>query len=139
MARKIVEKAPDALRTIGEVSKEISVAQHVLRFWEAKIPQLKPTKRNGRRYYRPGDIALLYKIKHLLYEKGLTIRGVSVALRESLAKGNKNLREKKTSLAKGEIQNGLSSQKVQDVLSDLLADLHKIKKLHHAQSQIRYS
>ena len=61
-------KATDAFRTIGEVSDELDVAKHVLRFWEGKFPQLKPMKRGGgRRFYRPEDVALLRGIHHLLH------------------------------------------------------------------------
>jgi DNA-binding transcriptional MerR regulator len=57
--------------------------QHVLRFWETRFSQIKPLKRGGnRRYYRPEDIDLLRAIRHLLYDKGLTIRGVQKMLRE---------------------------------------------------------
>ena len=61
-------KAVEAFRNIGEVSAELGVRKHVLRFWEAKFPQLKPMKRGGgRRYYRPA---------------GYTIKGVQKILRE---------------------------------------------------------
>ena len=76
-------KSPDALRTISEVSEDVGVPQHVLRFWETKFTQLKPMKRGGgRRYYRPGDIALIRSINRLLYTDGLTIKGVQKLLRE---------------------------------------------------------
>ncbi|MET0194208.1 MAG: MerR family transcriptional regulator, partial [Hyphomicrobiaceae bacterium] len=42
-------KAVEAFRNIGEVSLELGVKKHVLRFWEAKFPQLKPMKRGGGR------------------------------------------------------------------------------------------
>ncbi len=55
----------------------------MLRFWETRFSQIKPLKRGGnRRYYRPEDIELLRSIRHLLYDKGLTIRGVQKMLRE---------------------------------------------------------
>ena len=73
----------DAFRNIGEVSQELGVKKHVLRFWEAKFPQLKPMKRGGgRRLYRPGDIELLRGLHDLLQNKGYTIRGVQKILRE---------------------------------------------------------
>ncbi|MEO1190221.1 MAG: MerR family transcriptional regulator [Pseudomonadota bacterium] len=69
-------KSPSAFRTIGEASDELSVPQHVLRFWETKFTQLKPLKRaGGRRYYRPEDMALLTRIRDLLYQEGFTIKG----------------------------------------------------------------
>jgi len=69
-------KSDAAYKTISEVSDELGVPQHVLRFWETNFPQIKPSRMRGaRRYYRPEDIELLKKIKTLLYEQGYTIKG----------------------------------------------------------------
>ena len=66
------DKAPDAFRTIGELSAELGVAQHILRYWESKFPQLRPLQRAGnRRYYRPADVALARRIHRLLNQAGL--------------------------------------------------------------------
>ncbi len=76
-------KSSDAFRTIGEVSDELDVPKHVLRFWEGKFPQLKPMKRGGgRRFYRPEDVTLLRGIHQLLHSAGYTIKGVQRILRE---------------------------------------------------------
>jgi DNA-binding transcriptional MerR regulator len=76
-------KSSDAFRTIGEVSDELDVPKHVLRFWEGKFPQLKPMKRGGgRRFYRPEDVSLLRGIHHHLHSAGYTIKGVQRILRE---------------------------------------------------------
>ena len=76
------EKAPDAFRTIGELSAELGVAQHILRYWETKFPQLKPLQRAGnRRYYRPTDVALARRIHRLLDQEGYTVKGVQKLLR----------------------------------------------------------
>jgi DNA-binding transcriptional MerR regulator len=76
------EKAPDAFRTIGELSAELGVAQHILRYWETKFPQLKPLQRAGnRRYYRADDVALARRIHRLLSEEGYTVKGVQKLLR----------------------------------------------------------
>ena len=81
-------KSPAAFRTISEVATALDVPQHVLRFWETKFTQVRPMKRaGGRRYYRPDDIALLRRIRGLLYDDGYTIRGVQRLLREGGAKG----------------------------------------------------
>jgi DNA-binding transcriptional MerR regulator len=78
-----MDKSPDAFRTISEVADEMDLPQHVLRFWETRFPQIKPLKRGGgRRYYRPDDIELLRAIKELLYDQGLTIKGVQKQLRD---------------------------------------------------------
>lgn len=76
-------KSAAAYRTISEVSEEIGVPQHVLRFWETKFPAIKPLKRGGnRRYYRPEDVALLRAINRLLYTDGYTIRGVQKLIKD---------------------------------------------------------
>ena len=76
-------KSGTAYRTTGEVSEELDLPAHVLRFWESKFPELKPLKRGGgRRYYRPEDVDLLRQIRQFLYQEGYTIRGVQKLLRE---------------------------------------------------------
>ncbi len=75
------DKAPDAFRTIGELSAELGVAQHILRYWETKFPQLRPLQRAGnRRYYRASDVALTRRIHRLLNQEGYTVRGVQQLL-----------------------------------------------------------
>lgn len=77
-------KAPDAFRTIGELSADLGVAQHILRYWETKFPQLKPLQRAGnRRYYRPADVALAKRIHRLLNQEGYTVKGVQKLLRSN--------------------------------------------------------
>ncbi|MBR0657302.1 MerR family transcriptional regulator [Plastoroseomonas arctica] len=81
--QKRTRKAPTAFRTISEVSEDLQIPQHVLRFWETKFSQLKPLKRGGgRRYYRPEDIALLKRVSDLLYTQGYTIKGVQRLLKD---------------------------------------------------------
>jgi len=80
-------KSAAAFRTISEVAGELDVPPHVLRFWETKFSQVKPLKRGGgRRYYRPEDVALLRRIRELLYGEGYTIKGVQRLLRDGLVK-----------------------------------------------------
>ena len=77
------EKDPGALLTIGELSQELGVAQHILRYWETRFPQLRPMQRAGnRRYYRPADVELARRINRLLNQEGYTVRGVQKLLRE---------------------------------------------------------
>src|SRR5688500_17363445 len=77
------EKAPGAFRTIGELSAELGVAQHILRYWESRFPQLKPLQRAGnRRYYRPEDVELVRRIHSLLSHQGYTVRGVQQLLKD---------------------------------------------------------
>ncbi|MDN4631439.1 MerR family transcriptional regulator [Sphingomonas sp. PvP056] len=74
-------KAEGAYRTIGELSRDTGLPQHILRYWETRFPQLRPLQRAGnRRYYRPADVALVQRIAKMLNEDGYTIRGVQQAL-----------------------------------------------------------
>ena len=76
-------KSVAAFRTISEVADDLEVPPHVLRFWETKFTQVKPLKRGGgRRYYRPEDVALLRRIRELLYGDGYTIKGVQRLLKD---------------------------------------------------------
>jgi DNA-binding transcriptional MerR regulator len=76
-------KSADAFRTIGEAATELGLKTHVLRFWETKFDALKPMKRaDGRRYYRPEDMAILRTLQQLLHVQGLTIRGAIKALEQ---------------------------------------------------------
>ena len=53
------------------------VSTHTLRFWEKEFKQIKPKIFAGnRRYYDKNTIEILKKIKYLLKDKGLTIKGV---------------------------------------------------------------
>jgi DNA-binding transcriptional MerR regulator len=77
------QKDPGALLTIGELSQELGVAQHILRYWESRFPQLKPMQRAGnRRYYRPADVELARRINRLLNQEGYTVRGVQKLIRD---------------------------------------------------------
>ena len=77
------QKDPGALLTIGELSQELGVAQHILRYWETRFPQLRPMQRAGnRRYYRAADVDLARRINQLLNQEGYTVRGVQKVLRE---------------------------------------------------------
>lgn len=77
-------KSADAYRTISEAAAEVDLPTHVLRFWETKFAQLKPVKhKNGRRLYRPQDIALIKGLRRLLYAEGHTIKGAQKYLRDN--------------------------------------------------------
>ena len=70
-------KSKSAFRSIAEVTEDLKIAPHVLRFWETKFSQIKPMQtKSSRRYYRPDDVAILELIKELLYVRRYTIEGV---------------------------------------------------------------
>jgi len=75
-------KDDGALRTIGEVSDALGIKPHVLRYWEAQFPLLKPLKRSGgRRYYRTADVAMVETIDRLVNHEGYTLKGAEAVLR----------------------------------------------------------
>ncbi len=73
----MTEKHSRAFRTISEASNELDLKPHVLRFWEAKFPDLKPVTRAGnRRFYRPEDVDFLRGLRILLHEERHKIKDV---------------------------------------------------------------
>ena len=74
---------PDKLYfKIGEVAELTGVKPHVLRYWEAEIGAIRPTKnRHQQRLYRRRDIELILRLKDLLYNQGFTIAGARKTLR----------------------------------------------------------
>ncbi len=115
-----MDKSPEAFRTIREVSQDLGVPQHVLRFWETRFSQVRPLKRGGgRRYYRPEDVELLRRIQSLLYSEGYTIRGVQKLMRETASSEggqviNPDSKEKSSS-----IQSEAVSGRVSKIITEL--------------------
>lgn len=68
---------PDKLYfKIGEVSQLTGIPAYVLRFWESEFKQINPGRtQTGQRQYKKSDVALILKIKHLLYDRKFTIQG----------------------------------------------------------------
>ena len=76
-------KIIDKKRSIGDAAKELRLETHVIRFWESKFPQIQPQIGNGnRRYYFDKEIAVLNKIKSLLYDEGYSIAGLQKLLKK---------------------------------------------------------
>jgi DNA-binding transcriptional MerR regulator len=61
---------------IGEVEKLLGVKAHVIRYWEKEIPLIQSSRdQGGRRVYAKRDILMLFRLKHLLYDRRFTIQG----------------------------------------------------------------
>jgi len=113
-------KSDAAFRTISEVADELNVPQHVLRFWETKFTQIRPLKRGGgRRYYRPEDVALLKRIRTLLYTDGLTIKGVQKLLRETGVKTASEEPPVSDALSIADVPMGLARDEAVRLLAEL--------------------
>ena len=75
------EQKSGPFRTIGDVSAELGLPTHILRYWETRFTQLRPLTRAGnRRYYRPEDVDLVRQINQLLNVEGYTIKGAQKTL-----------------------------------------------------------
>ena len=83
------KKSKLAYKTISEAAIEIGLINkknhkpntHTLRFWEKNFKQIKPKLFSGRRrLYNDSDVLILKKIKFLLKEKGLTLKGAKKQL-----------------------------------------------------------
>ena len=108
------DKSQWAYRTISEVSEQLDVPAHVLRFWETKFTQLKPMKRSGgRRYYKASDLELLTRIRDLLYRDGFTIKGAQKALREKKANATEVVEAIKSAGADGSGQQEIITNTIQ--------------------------
>ena len=81
-AARRIEKSADAYRSIGEAADELGLQPHVLRYWEGKFTKfVKPLKRrDGRRMFRPEDMAALRAIQTLVHEQGMTLKGAAKLL-----------------------------------------------------------
>ena len=125
-------KSPGAFRTISEVSSDLEVPPHVLRFWETKFPQIKPLKRGGgRRYYRPEDVSLLRQIRQLLYNDGYTIKGVQRLLKEGALKNTvqSGVVTANEPNEQKQPQNTTASSQEKDALRSIVDELKVLRKL----------
>ena len=125
-----MDKLDNAYKSISEVAKLLNLINskngkpntHTIRFWEKKFTQLKPKKLAGnRRYYDQNTILVLKKIKYLLKEKGLTIKGAKKILEnDSSIKLDENQKHF-INLNQKKIKNKLKN------ISNLIKDIKNIK------------
>ena len=89
-----MDKSENAYKTIGEVAKILKLKEnkkgnlptHIIRFWETQFKQIKPKILNSnRRYYDEKTINLLKKVKFLLKDQGMTIKGVKKILNNEVS------------------------------------------------------
>lgn len=86
MARKKVQKR--LYYKIGEACKLLDIQPYVLRYWETEFPELSPSKsKSGQRVYSEEELALIRRIKELLYDEGFTIAGAKKRLEAELEAG----------------------------------------------------
>lgn len=73
--------------SIGEVAKAFGVNTSLIRFWDKEFDILKPKKNaKGNRMFTPEDIKNLKLIYHLVKERGFTLDGAKIHLKENQQK-----------------------------------------------------
>ena len=87
-----MNKSDDAYKSIGEVARVLNLVNkkngslntHTIRYWEKEFKNINPKILTGRRrYYNEKSIEILKKIKFLLKNQGMTIKGAKRALEKS--------------------------------------------------------
>ena len=125
----MMNKKKMAYKTIGEVAKYVglinrktgNLSTHTIRFWEKQFKQIKPKIFAGkRRYYDTNTVKIIKKIKYLLKEKGMTIKGVKNILNnpvplnlDEISKNNINT----NSINKANLINKI--KKITSIINDL--------------------
>ncbi len=70
--------------TIGEVAEMFEVNTSLIRYWEQEFSILKPKKnKKGNRLFTPKDIDNLKLIFHLVKERGMTLKGAQLKLKDN--------------------------------------------------------
>ena len=77
--------------SIGEVADMFGVNTSLIRFWEKEFDVIKPHKnKKGNRQFTKADIDNFHLIYHLVKEKGMTLKGAQMKLRENKAETETN-------------------------------------------------
>ncbi len=70
--------------SIGEVADKFKVNTSLIRFWEKEFDIIKPHKnKKGNRLFTPQDVDNFHLIFHLVKEKGMTLKGAKLKLKEN--------------------------------------------------------
>lgn len=73
--------------SIGEIAKAFGVNASLIRFWEKEFDSIKPKKNaKGDRKFTPEDVKNLQLIFHLVKERGFTLDGAKIHLKENQKK-----------------------------------------------------
>ncbi len=73
--------------SIGELAKAFDVNASLIRFWDKEFDILKPKKNaKGNRMFTQDDVKNLQLIFHLVKERGFTLEGAKIHLKEGQKK-----------------------------------------------------
>ena len=110
---------------LAKILKLINVSNkkplnYILRFWEKEFKQIKPKLINNRRYYTVEQVELIRKIKFLLKDEGMTIKGAKNIL-------NRKIKELDVSNSNS-LQAVYYKKALKDKSSRILEKIKKLKK-----------
>ena len=123
-----MNKSDQAYKTIGEVVKILDLKArsgqknptYTIRYWEKEFKQIKPKLLSGnRRYYDKFNVDLLKKIKFLLKDNGMTIKGVKKVLNSSHTNELDEISNK--SIRADNLRNKIAN------ISKIISDLKKLR------------
>ena len=126
-----MKKSNDAYKSIGEVAKILDLVNkkngspntHTIRFWEKEFKNIKPKILAGRRrYYDSSTIEKLKKIKFLLKNQGMTIKGAKKVLGQTTSFNLDDLSNKSINM-----NNNLVLKKKISKISKLIKDIKGLK------------
>ncbi len=82
MDEALNEEIQKSYFSISEVAEQLELTTSLIRFWESEFDILQPRKnRKGNRIYSLEDIRILKEIKHLVKDKGFTLKGAREKLK----------------------------------------------------------
>ena len=94
--------------SIGEVAGMFGVNASLIRFWEKEFDIIKPHKnKKGNRQFTKNDVDNFHLIYHLVKEKGMTLKGAQLQLKDreeetelrfEIIKKLKNIKEERISI-----------------------------------------
>jgi DNA-binding transcriptional MerR regulator len=78
------KKVEKVFYSIGEVADMFQVKPSLIRFWEKEFDIIKPKKnKKGNRFFSREDIDNFHLIFHLVKERGMTLKGAQMKLKEN--------------------------------------------------------
>jgi DNA-binding transcriptional MerR regulator len=81
-----IDESPKIYYSIGEVSKMLNVNASLLRFWEKEFKIINPKKnKKGNRQFSKEDVKNYFLIYHLVKERGFTLNGAKIALKNNFS------------------------------------------------------
>ena len=125
--------------SIGQVAEYFELPQSVLRYWESVFDALHPAKSpGGSRQYSDSDLKVITDIRHLLYERGFTIRGANKILNKKYKiplipkQQEEHKSEQPKNSKKSEekpLQNRTDSEKNKFLIKKIIKELNEIIKV----------